>query len=112
MREKENEKNGGIKDDSFDSVDFFLKAFAAEINLIKEKTENKFEFKQELIKEMEEQGKELVPMILPALTHYFGKFSFISSEQEIRLALNKAFDILKDEKKLDEKNLTDFHRYY
>lgn len=61
---------------------------------------------------MIEQGKELVPMILPALTHYFGKFSFISSEQEIRFALNKALDILGEDKKLSNENLIDFHRNY
>lgn len=84
------------------------------MDLIKIKTENKYEFKTELIKEMKEQGKELVPLVIPALKHHFGDFTLISSEQEIRHSLEKSFSSLllnqenKEFKQFYEQ--TEFHR--
>jgi hypothetical protein len=36
-----------------------------------------------MVGEMKQQGKMLVPLILPALKSYFGDYDFVSSEQEI-----------------------------
>lgn len=88
--------------------------FEKELDLIKIKTENKYEFKIDLIREMKEQGKELAPLIIPALNHYFGDFTFISSEQDIRHSLEKSFSslLLNQENKEFKQfyDQTEFHR--
>lgn len=81
-REQEIEKLGGIKDDDFSLSDIFISTFEKEIvNIPIDKK------RDDLINEMKEQGKELAVLLFPAMKKYFGDFVFISSEQEIKVAL-------------------------
>lgn len=83
LRRQQDEKDlGGVKDDSFDPKDYFFSSFDEEINKIKEPARSKIDTK--MVKEMKEQGVLLLPLILPALKEYFGEYTLVSCEQEIR----------------------------
>jgi hypothetical protein len=82
LREKEEIENGGIKDDSFDAKEYFLKEFNQHIKDLDEVSTKKLDMA--LVKEMKKQGPDLAPLVLPAMKEYFGEYKFVASEQEIR----------------------------
>ena len=76
---------GGVKDDSFDSGQYFLKQFQDEIVALDEPTRAKLD--HQIISDMKVQGVEIAPLVLPALKEYFGNYKLVSCEQEIRQPL-------------------------
>jgi len=79
LLESKNKINEGIKDDAaFDAESFFLKRFKEELEKLSK------EVPPQTISEMKKQGKELVPLILPALKEYFGEFDLFNAEYELR----------------------------
>lgn len=86
----ENQKmlNEGSKDeDSFDPIVFFEKRFKEELeNLPKEKRNS---IPQQIITEMKKQGRELVPLVLPALKEHFGEYELFQAEYELRQPIDK-----------------------
>ena len=78
--EQNKKDNNGTKDDlEFDPIKFFEKRFKEEIEKLPEEA-----VKKELVLEMKEQGKQLVPLVIPALNEYFGKYELFSAEYELR----------------------------
>lgn len=83
LLENHKKLNEGSKDDdSFDPVRFFEKRFREELDKL---PQTKLEsISQKDITEMREQGKEIVPLIMPALKQYFGDYELFHAEYELR----------------------------
>lgn len=83
LLEQRKKDNSGVKnDEEFDADKFFLKRFKEELETIPEETRKKIS--EDDIAQMKKQGKELVPLIIPALKEYFGEFDLFNAEYELR----------------------------
>ena len=81
--EQKNKTNNGIKsDDEFDAEKFFEKRFKEELEKLPEEKRNTIS--ADTLKQMKQQGKDLVPLIIPALNEYFGEHELFSAEYELR----------------------------
>ena len=87
LLEQEAYKNGGTKDDSFDSNDFFLQQFLKEISSLDEIALAGLDL--ELVKQMKLQAKTLIPQILPTLRATFGNYKLVSVEQELKQPIDR-----------------------
>lgn len=83
-------KTDGTKEDLIDFNSIFLNKFDEEIKKIEEKSDKKLN--QEMIKEMEQQAKMLIPLVLPEMNKNFGNFDLVSSERELRCLINENTD--------------------
>lgn len=87
LKQKEEMLNEGVKDEtSFDPFIFFKKRFKEELeSLPKEKFQA---IGEKTILEMKQQGLELIPLILPAMKEYFGKYEVWEAEYELRQSID------------------------
>lgn len=74
-----------LLDDSVQEQDYFTNKFDQEIKSIFSGSEPK----QDLIKEMQEQGKALAPLVIPELKRMFGNFTILDTEEELLLPLKE-----------------------
>lgn len=83
LKQKEKILNEGIKDEtSFDAPSFFKKRFKEELEkLPKQKLST---ITEKTVLDMKKQGLELIPLILPAMTSYFGEYEVYEAEYELR----------------------------
>jgi len=85
LLELEKDKNDGhLKDDSFDPIKFFKNSFKEELNSLDSVGKQHIVDKQIDPLEIEKQGIELIPLILPEMKKYFGNFRVVQAEQEVR----------------------------
>ena len=79
LLKEEIEKLSQKEEDDFDPNFFFKKRFKEELSkLPKEK------ISESMITEMKKQGLEIIPEILPGLKKYFGDYSLVQTEYELR----------------------------
>jgi RecB family exonuclease len=78
-----------VLDPSVNEVEVFQNKFAEELKLLS----SEVIIEQKTIDTMKSQGEMLAPLVLPALTQYFGSFSVVSAEEELMLAIpDTSFD--------------------
>lgn len=83
IQENKAKIHNGIKDDEeFDPVSFFEKRLKEEFADLPEN--KRAEITSQKAAEMKKQGKELIPLILPALKEYFGDYDLFHAEYELR----------------------------
>tara|TARA_Y100001963_G_scaffold102022_1_gene140392 strand:- start:1547 stop:2320 length:774 start_codon:yes stop_codon:yes gene_type:complete len=70
-------------------VQLFEEDFVKELKKLKE---DGIELRTSMIREMREQGKAIIPMVIPALNKTFGKFRVFSTEQALLEPIEKFCD--------------------
>jgi len=73
--------------------EYFERRFINYITEAKKNGADVKSFDEKLIKEMRAQGKELIPLIVPALKEYFGEYTVIGTEIEIKGEIPNVADI-------------------
>ena len=76
-----------LLDNSVQEIECFLNKFDEEIKSIFAETEAD----PKLLAEMKQQGQDLVPLIIPALTEKFGNYSILNTEEELLQSLMELF---------------------
>jgi len=76
-----------VKGDDGEMCGFFIDQYEKEITTL---LKQDVELKQKLVNEMEEQGKKLLPLILPEINEYFNDFSTVSTEERLMVPIEES----------------------
>ena len=75
-----------VKGDDGQMYGFFIDQYEKEITTL---LKQDVDLKQKLVNEMAEQGKKLLPLILPEITEYFNDFSTVSTEERLMVPIDE-----------------------
>lgn len=78
-----------VQDENVDEVKVFLEKFESELKILREQSQK---VDEKLLKQMEEQGKNLAIKIVPALREMFGVFKVLSAEEDIYEPISEKYN--------------------